>query len=298
MRAGDFTAAWAISDAVLHQRDGIDCSRWPRHEQFVWRGQPLERKRVLVRCYHGLGDTIQFIRFLPRLKNVARETIVWAQPELIPLLQNAPGVDRWLPLHDGVPEVVFDVDVELVELPHIFRTMFATLPRNVPYLDVHASAHARGDELAVGLVWRSGDWVPARSIPKEVAAALARVPGVAVHVLQHGPERREWPRNLGVFAGSTRIEELAAQMRALDLVISIDSFPAHLAGALGVPTWTLLHHEPDWRWMTGREDSPWYPTMRLWRQARPGDWQGVIAEVAAELARLAAKKMPRTKSAA
>jgi hypothetical protein len=298
MRAGDFAGAWVISDAVRHERAGIDCSRWPRHEQFVWRGQPLEGKRVLVRCYHGLGDTIQFIRFLPRLKNVARETIVWAQPELIPLLQNAAGADRWMPLHDGVPQVAFDVDIELMELPHIFRTTLATLPRDVPYLEVPARAREGGNKLAVGLVWRSGDWVPARSIPTEMAAALARVPGVAVHVLQQGPARREWPRDVGVFAGSPRIEELAAQMRALDLVISVDSFPAHLAGAFGVPTWTLLHHESDWRWMTGREDSPWYPTMRLWRQARPGDWHGVIAEVAAELARLAAKKMPRTKSAA
>ena len=140
----------------------------------------------------------------------------------------------------------------------------------------------------MGLVWRSADWdYERRSVPLGLLAPLGTVPGVALHVLQRGPALEERLPDFGILSGSDDILEAAAVMRGLDLVISIDSMPAHLAGALGLPVWTLLASDADWRWMEEREDSPWYPSMRLFRQRRPGAWAEVIARVAAELRTLA-----------
>jgi hypothetical protein len=287
MRQGDFAAAWEISDAALRQRTGVPCWHLPRHLQYIWDGTPLDRKRLLVRCYRGLGDTIQFIRYAPLAKAVAAEVIVWAQPELLPLLRSVQGIDRLLPLHDGEPEAEYDVDVEIMELPHVFRTTLQTLPAEVPYLHVEPARQPDDSRLAVGIVWRAGDWDERRSIPFPLLAPLARVPGIALHVLQRGRGLTEWPPGFGSVSGSDDILQAARVMRALDLVISVDSMTAHLAGALGVPVWSLLHAEADWRWMDGREDSPWYPTMRLFQQEQPGNWVPVIARVADELAVLA-----------
>lgn len=293
MRRGDFAAAWRVSDAVLRGRGGESCAHLPRHEQWVWNGAPVDGKRVLVRCYHGLGDTLQFIRYAQPLREVAREVIVWAQPELLPLLSTARGIDRLLPLHDGAPDADFDVDVEVMELAHLFRSTRATLPADVPYLHADPAPLARDGRLAVGVVWRAGDWDERRSIPAALLAPLAELPGVTLHILQRGAGLADRPAHLGVLSGSDDVLETARVMKALDLVISVDSMPAHLAGALGVPVWTLLHADPDWRWMEARDDSPWYPTMRLIRQPRAGDWEAVIARVADELAKLSAPTRAR-----
>ena len=286
MRRGDFAAAWAISDAVLRARAGVPCWHWPRHLQYVWDGTPLAGKRVLVRCYHGLGDTIQFIRYAPLIKAMAREVIVWAQPALLPLLRTVRGIDRLLPLHDGTPEVEYDVDVESMELPYVFRTTLATIPAEVPYLHVAPAALPRHGRLAVGVVWAAGDWEhERRSIPFPLLAPLAAVPGVVLYMLQRGPVLDQYHPGIGILAGSDDVVETARLMRALDLVISVDTMPAHLAGALGVPVWTLLDAAADWRWLEGRVDSPWYPTMRLFRQEYPGAWEAMIARVVGALGR-------------
>ena len=290
MRRGDFTAAWEVSDAVLASRAGVPCWHLPRHEQYVWDGTPLDGRRVLVRCYHGLGDTLQFIRYAPLLRSIAAGTTFWAQPALIPLLRTVPGIGRLEPLHDGAYEREYDVDVEVMELSHVFRGTPDTLPAAVPYLHVDPAPLPRDGRLAVGLAWRAGDWDERRSIPIDLLRPLAEIPGVAIHVLQRGSALRERPADFGTDSGSDDPLEAARVMRALDLVVTVDSMPAHLAGALGVPVWTLLHAEPDWRWMDDREDSPWYPTMRLVRQERAGDWESVIARVAREIAVLAREK--------
>jgi hypothetical protein len=288
MRRGEFEAAWEIGDAALRARAGVPCWHLPRHLQYVWDGTPLGGKRVLVRCYHGLGDTIQFIRYAPLVKAVASEVIVWAQPALLPLLRGVRGVDRLVPLHDGVPDVEYDVDVEIMELPHVFRTTLRTLPAEIPYLHVEPAPLPRDGRLAVGVVWASGDWDgQRRSVPFPLLAPLARVPGVALHVLQRGPALADWREGFGTVTGSDSALEAARVVRALDLVISVDTMPVHLAGALGLPVWVLVHSDADWRWMRGRDDSPWYPTARIFRQQRPGEWELVIARVAAELAALA-----------
>jgi len=289
MRRGEWSAAWRVSDQVLRGRAGIPCWHLPRHEQWIWDGTPLDGRRVLVRCYHGLGDTLQFIRYAPLLRSIGAEATFWVQPALIPLLRTVPGIGGLLPLHDGEPGVDYAVDVELMELPHVFRATPDTVPADVPYLHVDSAPLERDGRLHVGLVWKAGDWDDRRSIPVHLLDPLAKVPGVVIHLLQRGSGLAECPPGLGVDSGSDDPLQAARTMRALDLVVTVDSMPAHLVGALGIPTWTLLQAEADWRWMEGRDDSPWYPTMRLFRQPRPGDWEPVIARVADELSAMAAR---------
>ena len=284
MRRGDFAAAWEISDRLLRTRRAQDQENLPRWFQSVWNGTSVDGKRVLVRCYHGLGDTIHFIRYAPLLKQRAAEVIVWTQPSLIPLLRSVGGVDQLLPLHDGSPEVEYDVDLELNELPYLFRTMIETIPANVPYLHVEAAVlPPRDRRLRVGLIWQSGDWDSSRSVPFAEIQRLAELPGIDWHILQRDAQNAGWDGKLGAISGGDNPLDDARIMRALDLVISVDTMTAHLAGALGQQTWTLLPFEADWRWMLDRTDSPWYPTMRLFRQKEAGRWDAVIEEVLGEL---------------
>lgn len=287
MRRGEWDAAWRISDRVLAERGGVPCWDLPRHEQWVWDGSPLDGRRVLVRCYHGLGDTLQFIRYAPLVRAVASHVAVWAQPTLLPLLDTAAGIDRLLPLHDGTPEAEYDVDVEVMELAHLFRSTPQTLPATVPYLHAGPAPLPHPvDGLAVGVVWQSGGWDPRRALPPGLLARLAAVPGITVHALQADAARDGLPATVHALAGD--VTETARWMRAMDLVVSVDTMGAHLAGSLGVPVWTLLPHAADWRWMEERDDSPWYPTMRLFRQERPEDWEGVVARVGVALGEVAA----------
>ena len=280
MRRGDFSAAWKISDGLLRARRPRDQENLPRWFQSVWNGEAVDAKRVLVRCYHGLGDTIQFIRYAPLLKKLAAEVIVWTQPSLIPLLRSIAGVDQWLPLHDGLPDVEYDVDVELNELPYVFRTTIETIPADVPYLHVEpAVLPPRDGHLRVGLIWQSGDWDSRRSIPFAEIARLGELQGIEWHILQRDARAAGWDGKLGVISGGDNPLDDARVMRSLDLVISVDTMTAHLAGAVGVRTWTLLAREADWRWMLDRSDSPWYPTMRLFRQRKAGRWDTVIDAV-------------------
>ena len=275
MRRGDFAAAWKISDEVLASRAGVASWHLEREFQWIWNGTPLDNKRVLIRCYHGLGDTIQFARFFPLVHAIARESTIWAQPSLIPLLATMRGIGRLLPLHDGTPEAEYDVDVESMELAHLFRTTLDTIPRDVPYLHVDPASIPRSAKRAIGVVWRAGDWGPHRSIPIDTFARLFDIPNVTFYSLQ----RDDRDPRLTTLEGVDEPLSTARIMRALDLVISVDTMTAHLAGALGIPVFTLLPHNADWRWMDDRNDSPWYPTMRLFRQPTEGDWDSVIEEV-------------------
>lgn len=287
LQSGDLARAWAISDAVLANRlrRHEQCWHWPRHEQFIWRGAPLSGRRVLVRCYHGLGDTIQFLRFLEPLRAVAAHVVLWVQPELIALARTARGWDEILPLHDGDVGVSYDVDVEIMELPHALRT--TELAHRVPYLHARSrtkTATNTSERLSAGIVWSAGDWDRRRSLDTDALATLVeRCPTVAFHNLQRGPARIDGTALGFRDAGTDDIATLASQLCEFDLIVSVDTMVAHLAGALGMPVYILLHADCDWRWMTERRDSPWYPTARLFRQHRPGDWNAAIASLAAAI---------------
>jgi hypothetical protein len=283
-RRGDLEGAWAMSDRIRSRHPSPDWHA-PRHLQRVWDGTPLAGRHVLVRCYHGLGDTIQFIRYATLVAGCAREVSVWAQPALLSLVSGVAGVARALPLHDGVPEIDYDVDVEIMELPYVFRTTLDTVPHSVPYLAVDAAA-LPGAPPRIGVVWRAGAWDRSRSVPFQLMSPLFDLPGITWFSLQHDAVAGERHRALGQ-PDVNGLDRTAALMRALDLVVTIDSVSAHLAGALAVPVWTLLPEPADWRWMIGRDDSPWYPTMRLFRQRRTGDWGPVIDAVRAALGGIA-----------
>src|SRR4051794_26103449 len=188
MRAGAFEQAWMISDQALAElcRAGPPKHVGPRHLQRIWRGEDLAGKRVLVRCYHGLGDTIQFLRFMPSLRGVARSVTLWCQAELLPLAERAAGVDRALALHDGAPDVEFEVDIEIMEVPHALKVVREQIEMRAPYLtlpprSMPVSVDSVG--LAVGLVWEVGQWDKRRAVPPALLRHLA-VPGIALHSLQ------------------------------------------------------------------------------------------------------------------
>jgi hypothetical protein len=283
---GDFEAAWRVCDRVLAERRGRDCSRSPRHLQHIWNGAPLAGRRVLVRCYHGLGDTLQFVRLLAPLREQAQHVTLWVQPPLLDLLQETPGMDALLPLHDGAPDADYDVDIELMEVAHALRLTIGDLPGPIPYLHVSPSRDPltlrNDDALRVGIAWRSGAWNGARSLPIEAVRMLTDAPQVRWFSLQYPPEPA---LPCMVQLGCRDVRELAARMLTLDLVISVDTVTAHLAGALGLPVWTVLPRDCDWRWMRERSDSPWYPTMQLFRQSRAAGWGDVLAELSSALTR-------------
>ncbi|WP_398466604.1 glycosyltransferase family 9 protein [Tardiphaga sp.] len=287
MRRSEFERAWQISDEILRvppvplqpKHHG------PRHQQRIWRGEPLAGRRVLVRCYHGLGDTIQFLRFLPHLRRLAGQVILWVQPELLSLIGRVDVVDIALPLHDGMPNIDYDVDIEIMELAHALRADAAMIEGCVPYLkagrrDVIVSPPTRR---RVGLVWEVGNWDKHRSVPYHLLGKLLQDTGVELYSLQQGTGRGDAGRIPAIDIAVPDITTLADLIMQLDLVITVDTMVAHLAGALGAPVWTMLHADCDWRWPLNDSRTIWYPTMRLFHQPRAGDWTLVVSHVAKAL---------------
>jgi hypothetical protein len=289
MRAGDFARAWEISDRHLLSIPRHGKHSGPRHRQFIWRGEALAGKRVLVRCYHGLGDTIQFLRFMPALRGIAAELIVFCQSPLLSLVRRNEGVDRVLPLHDGRPEADFDVDIEIMEIPHAIRAGRDLIEMSRPYLrtnecNVRPVERKIAGATSIGLVWEVGDWDKRRSIPPGLFRKL-NSDGVRLCSLQMNPAEGSIREMNAVDISTPDIEELACKLKQLDLLICVDTMIAHLACALGCEVWVLLHADCDWRWPAAGSRSIWYPTARLFRQSRPGNWSEVIAEVKAALDR-------------
>ena len=199
-----------------------------------------------------------------------------------------------MPLHDGAFDLAYDVDVEVMELAHVFRTTLDTIPADVPYLEAPGLQRAVSAELRAGFMWTGGNWDVARSIPFNMVACLLDNLGspAAIHAV---PLQLELSTvEAAVFSGQpdvSSIEALAATMASLDLVITVDTMAAHLAGALAVPTWLLLHSDPDWRWMRDRSDTPWYPHTRIYRQSQPGEWSSVLECVRRDLAAVSAGRV-------
>lgn len=277
MLLGNFEAAWVESD-VIALRGNPDPNRF-------WDGQSVAGRRVLIRCLHGLGDSLQYIRYLPLVREVAKSVAVEAQPALKGLFTECRIADEIITWGD--PEPLWDQQIEIVELPRIFRTTVATIPSQTPYLNVNAPARLNGARRRVGLLWASSDYNPARSIPFGLLAKVCGVCDADFFSFQPDPRRADLAdcdlRVHDVFAPSGCILETACRLRSMDLLITVDTMLAHLAGALGIPTWTLLPFEADWRWMLHRRDSPWYPTMRLFRQPSPGGWDAVVSDLSREI---------------
>jgi tetratricopeptide (TPR) repeat protein len=258
-----------------------------------WDGGPLHDKTIFLYAEQGLGDTLQFIRYAPLVKERGGRVVVACQPELVELVTTCAGIDRVVPGAKDLPP--FDVQAPLLSLPGLCGTTLANIPAKIPYLTAedHRVKQWR-DRLVgrggfkVGICWQGS---PAntndrrRSVPLTQFAPLAEVERVHLISLQKGPAADQF----NTLAERFRVTELgsewatfmdtAAILISLDLVVTVDTALAHLAGALGVPVWVGLPFIPDWRWLLGREDSPWYPTVRLFRQAEPGDWAGVFVKI-------------------
>jgi hypothetical protein len=301
MRSGDFVAAWGLSDRLLQRR--VDQPDWriPRHLQQIWDGKPLGGKRVLIRCYHGLGDSIQFARYAVPLRRIATEVTLWIQPELLPLAGTLRGVDRTIPLHDGdprmghadVPGFDFDADVEIMELPHALRLAPQTFT-TVPYLHVASDRRdVARDSLAVGIVWKAGTWDLQRSIDPALLQELAAAPAVKLYNLcpDTAEEGSRFLNTIDI--SSANLLETAQRIAALDLVISVDTMLAHLAGAVGRPVWLLLKRNCDWRWQDTGSTNVWYPTMRHFRQLAEGEWKHPVEHVRTELEYAAAQPIDK-----
>jgi hypothetical protein len=281
------------------------------HRVPAWRGESLAGRTIFLHAEQGFGDAIQFVRYVPMVVARARaeggRVMLGCRHQLSRLFE-IPGVDAIVQLGQALPSPV-DVQCPLMSLPMVFGTTLETIPNAVPYLAAPADRvdawrrrvddDGTGSNVRVGLAW-AGNPALARDRIRSAAfrdfAPLSTVPNVAFYGLQLGRDDRDdtpRPRLIDHTERLTDWTETAALVANLNLVISVDTGVAHLAGALAQPTWTLLPFAGEWRWLTDRTDSPWYPTVRLFRQQRGGDWSGVIREVAAELTRLATQAKSR-----
>ncbi len=290
---GEFTRGWRGFEWRLRSAGAR-----PRFTRPLWDGTDLAGRTILLHAEQGFGDTIQFIRYAKLVAARGGRVVVECQPTLIGLLRQLPEVAEWVACGEPLP--AFDVHCPLLSLPGLFRTTLANLPPMDPPLSALAESvepwRRRFDERAagpkVGLAWAGNPGHAndhRRSIPLDQLAPLLAVrPDACLVSLQVGSAAAAVrPTMLDAGAELRDLADTAAVVAALDQVITVDTAVAHLAGSMGKPTWLLLPSSPDWRWLLGRTDSPWYPSMRLFRQERPGDWAGVIGTVAAELQRSA-----------
>ncbi|WP_165073861.1 DUF6165 family protein [Paludisphaera rhizosphaerae] len=310
LRMGDYAQGWAEYEwrwkkRVLTRRPLI----MPQ-----WNGFPLQGRRILLISEQGLGDTLQFVRFAMLLKrNGAGEVILECPERLIPLLSGSPWIDHLV--GHGRPLPDYDVYCPLLNVPGLTATSVEAIPAEVPY--IHAGprlVESWGRELGatpglkVGINWQGNPKYAGdrhRSIPLKFYEPLARIPGVQLFSIQKNAGLEQLDACKGAFPATDlgrRLDEstgpfmdTAAVMKNLDLFITSDTAVAHLAGALGVPTWMALSTTPDWRWMTAREDTPWYPTMRIFRQTEHMAWGPVFDRIADEL-RSEVKRRARTRA--
>lgn len=297
LRIGDFDQGWKEYEWRWKVK-----SEWVRAHEFppnsLWLGeQPIEGKTIVLHAEQGFGDTIQFARYVPTVAALGAKVIVEVQPELKMLLSTIKGADQVIGKGEELP--AFDCHSPLLSLPLAFKTRLETIPAETPYLSpsqervaLWAGRLPKSDLPRIGVVWGgNAEFIDdkTRSIGLAPLLPLLSTPGFQFVSIQKdlrgGDEDilRKHPRVLHLGDKLADFSDTAAIMSQLDLIISSDTAPVHLAGALGRPLWVLLQHTPDWRWMLKRADNPWYPTARLFRQTIAGDWATVVAEVVAAL---------------
>jgi len=300
---GQLVEGWREYDARLALPElGRDRHRFPGQS---WDGTALAGKTLLVYPEQGLGDALQFARYATLLMETGARCVIRCLDALAPLLATIPGVAEVSRDDEALPQ--YEAHLPLLSLPRVLGTTPETIPATVPYIAVsdvkRAVARAMlaraGRPPRIGLCW-AGNAAHGndrnRSLPLAALAPLFAVPGIAWFSLQQGKAAAQIAASpaadhLVPLLADTALVDTAALIAELDLIITVDTSIAHLAGALARPAWVLLPFAPDWRWQLGRDDSPWYPTLRLFRQPRLRDWQSVVARVQARLA--AGKLGPR-----
>ncbi len=266
--------------------------------QARWDGFPIEGKTILLHAEQGSGDTIQFARFADLVARRGAKVILECPRGLVQVLKGVAGVSQIIAAGDGLPP--FDTHCPLLSLPWALRLGLDGIPASVPYLHADQSLSQvwqdrlaeYKDEIRIGIVWAGDPQHPrdsSRSTTSEGFERIANIPGVRLFSLQKNKGGNPLLLNPNVVDCTPELDDYsdtAALISQLDLVISVDTSIAHLAGALGRPVWTMLPYFPDWRWMLDREDSPWYPSMRLFRQTSRGDWSSVFDRIYAEVVQL------------
>ncbi|MFB2922299.1 tetratricopeptide repeat protein [Aerosakkonema funiforme] len=276
--------------------------RWQRKENLprflpkpVWDGSNIEGKTILLQAEQGIGDIIQFIRYVPLVVKLGARVIVECHQLLVRLLKNVEGIDKVVAIGQTLPE--FDVYIPLLSVPRLLGTTLETIPAKIPYIAPLKEVRfpldvSDGSYLKVGIVWAGNPKHlddRKRSTSLQQFLPIFNISHITFYSLQKGPKAAEiseisLPINLvDLNSKINDFADTAAVIAQLDLVITVDTAVAHLAGAMGKPVWVLLCYNPDWRWMSDREDTPWYPSVRLFRQNRSGDWQEVLERVAQTL---------------
>ena len=285
--SGDLTSGFAAYEWRAKTKDHAP----PAHGSPRWQGGNASGLRLLLIAEQGFGDAIQFARYAPLMQRRGADISIQCHPKLTGLLETLDGAPKVFATGAPLPPV--DAHAPLMSLPHLLGTTLESVPAGIPYLDVASGSEhppATGGRRRIGLCWTGNPNHPDnphRSVPFEAFAPFLGNQGIDWRGLQFGPAAEDaagrladdpaWTASLDGF-GNT-----AAALQSCDLVITIDTSTAHLAGALGRPVWLLLKYAPDWRWMIGRDDSPWYPTVRLFRQTAPGDWNDVLTRLEAAL---------------
>lgn len=292
LRQGDFATGWALADARLWTKNFAPMRT--RFREPVWDGSPLDGRMIYFQPEQGMGDVLQFVRYAKLVAQRGGRVLVGCQAPIKNLIATAPGVAEAMEPGRAISHM--DTWIPLLSLPGIFKTELSTIPAEVPYLTpdpalVETWRDRLGEErqLRVGLVW-AGNPEHAqdhhRSMRLEQFAPLAH-DEIEFVGLQVGPgSDQSSPSRMHFTSLTAQLRDLSdtgAVLMNLDLLITVDTAPAHLAGALGREVWTLIHAAPDWRWMLGREDTPWYPTMKLYRQTKLDDWSDVIERVRRDL---------------
>ena len=295
---GNFPEGW--KEFEWRRKTDWHTSAYPhRHQKPRWNGASFLDKRLLVHCEQGLGDCLQFARYLPMVKSLGGMVIFEAWRPLHGLLKEFNEIDELVELSfEKKTEAEFDLYTSVMDLPGIFGTTEEMIPASVPYLhaDPVKAQYWRekldGPDFKVGIVWAGSSRHPNdrnRSCRLEDFAPLRQIKGVRLYGLQKGKSACQVDELAGQFEMENLAEhfadftDAAAAIENLDLIISVDTAALHLAGAMGKPVWALLAFAPDWRWMLERTDSPWYPTMRLFRQRKWGDWESVFRACANQL---------------
>jgi FKBP-type peptidyl-prolyl cis-trans isomerase 2 len=276
---------WKLKDVVVKRN----------FSQPLWDGSDIKGRNILLHAEQGFGDTIQFIRYVPLVAQRGAKVILECQKELISLLKSVEGIHQVISYGESLPD--FDTYCPLLNLPSIFNTTLENIPSEIPYITADASLVKKWHEKVnhdtskrkIGVAW-AGEKIykndSFRSCSLEMFSALDLSDEITWYSLKKGSPATQAeysPKGMKLIDYTVEMydfSDTAALMYNLDLIITVDTAVAHLAGALGKPVWTLLPFVPDWRWMLNREDSPWYPTMRLFRQPAIGEWKPVLEKVA------------------
>ncbi len=297
LQPNDAAAHFNLAIALLRAgrlREGFAEYEWrwkvaqfePQRREFsqpLWRGEPLQGRRILIYGEQGAGDTIQFVRYANLVRNAGGEVILEVLPHLERLMS---WMEGGFPVVNALTtSVEFDLQCPMMSLPHRFATELDSIPLPARFAIPEAlrakwADRLRSGKMNLGMVWSSNPHYlnnAVRSVPAEYLVPFTRLPGVECWGLQIGPAASETPAGVHNLAEDlVDFGETAAAISVLDLVITVDTAVAHLAGSLSRPVWLLLPYASDWRWMLDRDDTPWYPSMKLFRQQAPGEWGDVV----------------------